>query len=265
MLSSLPSPLKSRVQPDSYQWRPRHYPPPPIASSVSHPSTVDYKDQGFGLQVRKANPTGQLEIYPPIPVYGDKASTTAANHRPDGYVELGDGQAYSLRLTNNHGSPCDATLTVDDEDIGTFRIKGYGQIDIDGPPNDGRRFTFYKAGTWKGRAAGIENGVASNGVISVTFIPAYPTKGAILLNYADSDGVAEEGYETYSCQVSHQTNGYEGATGLHGHTDQRFKQVADLDLDHSRKCTIACRLIGVDDFKKGPVKDLEPYPKSYWW
>jgi len=205
-------------------------------------------------------------------IYDQGFSTTeAANHRPDGYVELGDGQAYTLRLSNNHGSPCDATLTVDDEEIGTLRIKAYGQIDIDGPPNDGRRFTFYRAGTLKGSAAGIETGKKSNGVISVTFIPAYPiyTRGACLLkntNHADGDCMAQDCFGARS--ESLHKGVHEGATGLHGHTGQRFKQVEDLDLDHSRKCTIACRLIafssrGVDSFH--PEKGLEPTHTSFWW
>jgi hypothetical protein len=267
--NEIPEPLASRKK-DSYRWHPRSYPPPPIAASHKTPSTVNYAQDGFSLQIQRRRPGKELQVNPPRYTYINQT----ANHRPDGYVEVDDGEAYRVNLTNSHGSPCDVTLKVDDEEIGTFRIKAYGQISLEGPPNDGRRFTFYKAGTVKGWAAGIQPGKETNGVVSATFVPAYPTeKHPVLMNYSrrtPTDGfmatecVAAKSFvpgTSIETQTSIET-AHGGATGLAGHTDQRFHLVENLDLDYSRKCTISCRLICVSG--REPTRVLEPATMSFF-
>lgn len=291
-LSSMPAPLSDRK---TFRWHPRAYPPPPISSNHDYSSRVNYKVGGFGIQIKRrlpgTPPKRVVDPYPLLAVYGPGAFKTAT-HRPDGYVEVGDGEAYSLTLSNSHGSDCDATVKIDGEEIGTFRIRRYSQITLEGPPNDGRRFTFYKAGTVRGFAAGIEEGRPTNGVIEVSFIPGYSYHS---LGYFSTNGEGmgmmmaqakeEEAYSASSYAKGFSLNSFqspssasrfskqssrkefEGATGLAGHTSQTFRSVEELDLDHSRKTVISCRLIGVAEKSptKEPVGTLEPAWTSFLW
>jgi len=246
---AIPAPLASRRDTTfDYRWHPRAYPPPPIAEK-RRPSNREYSDNGFAIQVR------QREEW--------ASSTSSLNHRPDGYVEASHGLHYTLRLFNHNGTPCDAVVTVDnDEEIGTFRIRAYGQVDVEGPPNDGRRFTFYKADSLAGDMVGIKSGKRSNGVVSVRFIPAYRRTYPLTNAYFNGEevdlsyfgvgkakcmggGMMTDGFMVQSATAESYSRGSEGATGLAGHTSQRFRRATELDLDHSRTTTLGLRLICV--------------------
>lgn len=289
-LSSMPAPLSDRK---TFRWHPRAYPPPPISSNHDYSSRVNYKVGGFGIQIKRRLPgtlENMVDPYPLLAVQLDRpGSFKTATHRPDGYVEVGDGEAYSLTLSNSHGSDCDATVKIDGEEIGTFRIRRYSQITLEGPPNDGRRFTFYKAGTVRGVGAGIEEGRPTNGVIEVSFIPGYSyhsfdyslTNGdgmGMMMAQAKAQAKNEgaygassfaKGFSFGASRSSKQSSKkeFEGATGLAGHTSQSFRSVEELDLDHSRKTVISCRLIGVAEKSptKEPVGTLEPAWTSFLW
>lgn len=282
---SLPAPLSDHK---TFRWHPRAYPPPPISSNHDYSSRVNYQVGGFGIQIKRRLP-GTLEKmvdpYPLLAVQLDRpGALKTPTHRPDGYVEVGDGEAYSLVLSNSHGSDCDATVKIDGEEIGTFRIRRYSQITLEGPPNDERRFTFYKAGTVRGFAAGIEEGRPTNGVIEVSFIPGYSYHS---LGYLSTNGdgmgtmVAQakaqaknegaysapsspEGFSFGASRFSKQSarKEFEGVTGLADHTSQTFRSVEELDLDHSRKTVISCRLIDVSE--KSPTKEPVGTPESAW-
>lgn len=228
--------------------------PPPVPSRRA-PSAPDtrYSRRGFGVRVEGAT-----------------------RHGEDGYVRIGHGRTYTLVLSNHNLVPCDAQVWVDGKSMGTFRIGTMSSTRLEGPPDEGKRFTFYEAGTADAADADIRTGDRHNGVIKVTFTPHArlrryrgPQVDALLEAGSDMDGMVAQSsiaqasmapFSARNCSsFGAESLGFakgaswlgprlergerEGATGLSGVSDQEFRTVGSVPLDYSGAQRIAFRLI----------------------
>lgn len=190
------------------------------------------------------------------------------------YVVMpGDDCQYSLRLTNNGSTRCDAVVSLDNDRVGVFRLHAYGNITIEHPTYSSKKFTFYRGGSSKSYSAGYQSNSPKNGLVKVTF---KPEKDTPLLNEAcfRQLGSAPSG-DTRFCDTHFDSemplsrfgvttnSAYgtssmkEGITGLSGHSKQEFKTVKTLNHDPNNQVTIMLRL-ACEECSCSPGPDVVP-------
>lgn len=168
----------------------------------------------------------------------------------DGYVKMKHRQQYVISLRNRKNSRCNALVMVDGKEIGAFRLNGYGHTELERPPNDTGRFTFYRAGSSEAKRAGL--GSVSEfelGLIQVTFTPE-KKPGYQVEYWAETGEPAADAAITGDLGVAGATprSSYNaGGTGLSGHSGQGFVNVAEMNLDYDNAVTISLRLIADDN------------------
>jgi len=211
--------------------------------------------------------------------------------KESGYVELNHGKQYTLVLRNSRGVSCDAEVTIDGKPIGSFRIDANSSITLERPPNEDKRFTFYKADTGDAQESGQADIVAdSYGLVQV----AFKAEKANLYFWHDGTWPKPWGepiayqhtwttYTTpsYSPVVAHNVmrstlsdspsgqveilsttdGGTAGITGLSGHSDQEFVTVCSMDYDESYTTTISIRLVATEKQRSDPTP-LRPVAHS---
>lgn len=152
----------------------------------------------------------------------------------DGRVGTQHGVQYTIRMGNGHNTACDARVSIDGKEIGTFRIGGHGSVLLERPPESTGRFTFFRLGTEEGNAAGLVDSEKA-GLISVKFTP-------------------EVRREVYRGGGSGVMRGLSmgGGTGLTGHSNQGFVGVSALELNHAEAVVIHLRLV------PAPENDIRP-------
>lgn len=165
------------------------------------------------------------------------------------YVALAHETNYSIKMYNNGDAKCDAKVTVDGMDVGTFRINPRSNIVIERPVNISKKFTFLKENSVEAKRAGIEKH-NSNGLISVVFIPEFQKYlGTFTYKY---DGVCSNSQNERSTERS--TDGYSlnfeslssGATALKHKSNQDFHTAEKIEYDYDGETVINLRLV-VDD------------------
>ena len=176
----------------------------------------------------------------------------------EGYVKMSHGQQYVIRLRNRKDSRCNAAVMVDGKEIGTFRLNGYGHLELERPPDDTGRFTFYRVWSNEARQAGLGNvNKLELGLIQVTFTPEKPPVSLASWSapYAERGMVGSLGEPEASVTFDATPAGAAaGGTGLSGHSNQGFVNVASMNLDYDNAVTISLRLIADDDIR--PLKPV---------
>jgi|WetSurSiteA1Bulk_404760.scaffolds.fasta_scaffold86908_1 hypothetical protein len=190
----------------------------------------------------------------------------------NGYVEMRHNLQYSISLRNDRWIACDAVVTIDGKEVGTWRIPSRSQITIDRPANDSGKFTFFEVNSKKGRKAGLIDGDSNNGLVSVQFIPEYqyawittseprPLNGYI--TYGDTTGTFAEPTSISYCSNTSSVRGSScslsyspGGTGLTGQSDQIFGSAPVISHNYSEAVTINLRLVSSKD--KSKVRQLKP-------
>lgn len=193
--------------------------------------------------------------------------------RGGGYVELGDGQVYTLRLLNHYyRRAADAQVSIDGKDLGTYRVDPAGGLILECSHLDSGRFTFCRAEGELGQqagAAGVED--SAKGLLQVTFhiarkqpLPLTTTGG--ITRVKRSKGLLttpDTLYSQHSGELSTEptvqtTTSYDGqeeyskgrveagVTGLTGTSGQNFVTVAELDYDPQEMTVISLRLVYCD-------------------
>lgn len=216
-----------------------------------------------------------------------------------GYVELGHNQHYTLQLSNKRNVPCDAKITIDGKEIGTFRVNANSTVRIEHPEGDEGRFTFFKKGTSEAKSSGIESTDADlQGLVQVIFTPA---KKTIVLSWPYSYTITTTNdWNNYrkcldspfgSVQYTNTSNVYcssvsepqakssgsilrgmnlnnivgkeAGITGLTGKSNQEFVEAAAIDYDYEQQTTISLRLVYADRNRVRPlVSKGNPVPPA---
>lgn len=177
--------------------------------------------------------------------------------KDSGHVALPHGRQYTLKAGNHAGSRCDAEVSIDGKEIGTFRLNGHDYLTLERSPDDNGRFTFYADGTADAERAGVAGvQVPDRGLIQVRFVPekyrepmprVRGARGQSAGAYYSSKSLSFDepvGSAPASFGAARATG---GITGLSGHSDQKFTHVAWIDRDESQAVTISVRLILRDD------------------
>jgi len=169
-----------------------------------------------------------------------------------GYVEMTHGRKYTLCLHNYRSVACNAQVSIDGKDVGTWRIAARLSIRLERPAHDSGRFTFYELGTEDAEAAQIPSGMEA-GLVRVVFTPAqyichspigwkchlYPMR----VEYSGKPTTIKYTVENNTRAVSGTPNATAGGTGLSGHSEQEFGDAPAVELDHSQQTTIHLRLV----------------------
>ncbi len=198
--------------------------------------------------------------------------------RDSGHVELPHGTVYRPTLKNHHNNRrCDAHVTIDGKDMGTFRVDAFGSFPLERPAHDAGRFTFYKADTAEYAASACgEVAPDLRGLVQVVFrAEKAPLMRVGKLNLS-ADVFDRQGSATYggpsawhcsmapeaptSGKIDFPDNGKllsrrggaggqsvsAGATGLSGQSGQKFSTVAELDYDPDETVTVTLRLVAAE-------------------
>lgn len=152
------------------------------------------------------------------------------------YFSLPHMAEYSINLTNNRSTRCDAEVSIDGESVGIWRIEAHDNIILERPANTNRRFVFVDEKSSVAQGAGIEYN-NNNGLIKVVFSPERAT-GYQMQSVCPS-------FESDQLYLS-STNGSfgSGATVLGGRTRQNYGTTNQfIDIDEINTTTIYLRLI----------------------
>jgi len=177
------------------------------------------------------------------------------SERETGYVGLQHGKQYTVRMMSHDHRRCDAVVTIDGKEIGTFRIHGHQSFTLERSPEDHGRFTFYADATEEATKAGIAlvpN--ESRGLIQVRFVPEKyhppvfrggPGGQSVSRGWDQGYGAGSLRSMGFTPDREEKTSG--GITGLSGHSSQQFTEVGAMPLDESEAVTISIRLVCVPD------------------
>jgi hypothetical protein len=211
-------------------------------------------------------------------LYGSNYSSEMSNHFVRNgyhYCSLPHKTEYKLKLNNNHSTQCDASVTIDDEFMGVWRIPAYNFITIERPVKVQRKFTFMKEDSSEARGAGIVQGSDSNGLVKVVFTPEkemfyndiFYEKGDILRSVAPKKGLYHNENmimaDMNTNQMNYSSNSFSdnistnnsfsfsnGATVLGNDSSQTFTTTTALkNIDTVNITTVNLRLVASEDSK----------------
>jgi len=191
------------------------------------------------------------------------------------YFSLPHLTEYTIKLSNNHLTRCDAEIFVDGDSVGMWRIEPLDTIKLERPANLNRRFVFVVEKSHVAKQAGVR-GKSDNGLITVVFTPENKSPSCLYFNqpYLSTASFYDKNQVTYldansdgdsmtmknagdSRQVYQNSTGSikelssaphrqysSGATILGAGTDQHFTSVQKLrDIDYDNVTTINIRLV----------------------
>lgn len=212
--------------------------------------------------------------------------------RDSGHVVLRHGTPYTPTLKNHFNNRrCDAAVTIDGKDMGTFRLAAFGSLPLERPVHDDGRFTFYTADSPEFAAAACGDVAPDErGLVKVVFRPEKAPAVRAGQISMPADAFDRQGSQTYRrstddlavggadfdaplrCSLAPEreektsggivlpmsnprgTKGLKaGATGLSGHSAQKFREVEKLDYDESETVTITLRLVADADAGARPL------------
>ncbi|QKF93700.1 hypothetical protein QKU48_gp0242 [Fadolivirus algeromassiliense] len=191
------------------------------------------------------------------------------------YYALPNNTEYMIRLTNNRDVKTDATIWIDNERVGTWRVNPYSRITVERPGNMNRKFTLVRETSYQAKQAGVEVGLQVNGLIKVEFKPekfseyvpqirdhtdylqSYDPTGVHYLCKAYTDTVTPADKIHRFCAMN--SNSYDryvesnllspGATILGNQSNQQFKKVVPIDNVDTANITVIHTRLVVDDDK----------------
>lgn len=194
-----------------------------------------------------------------------------------GHVALQHGQQYTLSLRNCWTDrDADVEVSIDGKSIGEYRVERNQTVILERSSSDPGRFTFFKAESKEGEAAGKQEiPVENRGVVTARFRPGLSikpikkiTRGAggqsaggdlwrQTFSKGGGEGTTPTSVELQSSLRSENTvrtcgmMGFApasdqveaGITGLTGKSNQTFVTVANLVYDPEQEVTIHLRLV----------------------
>ena len=182
----------------------------------------------------------------------------------EGYVALQHAQKYSLRLTNNKGVKCNATVKIDGEEQGSWRIEAYDSIVLKRPATDSGNFTFYKLESSEGNAIGLQAN-SDLGLVSVTFIPE-KIQQQNTRSVTRSFNSSLESFKGVSRSYGSGQGFSAGGSGLSGESGQTFGRAKEIQLDYEQETVITLRLVSDDNNDDNQPRPLprrsNPVPPS---
>lgn len=171
----------------------------------------------------------------------------------DGYVyyAVPHGKEYKVRMENNTGERVNATLSIDGERMGKWRVEPYESIVVNRPTYTERKFVFVKETSWEGRMGNVEEGDFRNGLVEVTFVPEMMIKCDDSMYFCTNSATPQRGYQRIERGLSGFGDGMRdglssGATVLGENSDQTFGRANHIVEDVSRSVVKRVRLVVKD-------------------
>lgn len=162
---------------------------------------------------------------------------------PGGYVEIAHNTEYSIQMRNSGSVDCDAEVSIDGNNVGTWRIDADDSINIERPSGVAQKFTFFQLGSDEAAAVELEDSDLL-GLVSVRFRPGLVIKQV----YPE---VENQNYKSITRS---------GGTGLGESSNQRFGSAKKLDYDRSAEHIINLRLICKQQTMLRSLKSATPVP-----
>ncbi|QJC63449.1 hypothetical protein [Banggai cardinalfish iridovirus] len=137
----------------------------------------------------------------------------------DNAFRLGHNTEYTIVITNLHKSArADATVFIDNKDIGTYRVEANNKISIES--KDGRHLTFFSSSSAEGSAAGLSSTHIGQIRVQVRKERDTGRQRVPMRVVADS---GDDGIESDCCS--------NGGTGLGAPSRQRFVDACEIDTE----------------------------------
>lgn len=150
----------------------------------------------------------------------------------EGYVYLRHNTQYTIVLSNQAPTPCDAEVRIDGREVGLWRVPALKSMVVERPVHETGRLTFYEVGSREAHKAGISES-DHLGLLTVIFTPEkHEPRG---------------GEQMMAAPASYKKRGHAGGTGLSGKSDQEFRDADPIEYDKSKAVTIHLRLVGEPD------------------
>lgn len=181
------------------------------------------------------------------------------------YYTLTHNSEYAVRMINNYNLKVNATLKIDDEIMGKWRLNGDSEILIERPAHNNRRFTFVKDNSWQAGMSGVRRGADTNGLVEVTFVPervyvrsnnTYYGQGITNNNIsyktnriAESNSLQSNFDSFNGSGLTNSLNYSSGATVLGDASSQNFDKASFIEEDLLKSVTKRVRLVVAEDRK----------------
>lgn len=212
-------------------------------------------------------------------IISDDVTHLTRNQGKYHYFSIPNFSEYKIKLINNKEVRCDAVVSVDGENIGTWRVPAFDSITILRPANVNRKLIFVKEDSYTAKYAGVTKNDSNNGLITVVFKPEletiHPYESGFgyvrsptfydKWTYGYDDSITKppvpeqfplylnsSGTNTQNSGIKSVDSGYKtGATILGAGTDQNFSVSARIyQYDKDNITTLNARLI---------IKPKRPY------
>lgn len=192
---------------------------------------------------------------PAAAVTGGGFSLVATPGQEDasGYVRMRDGQVYEICFGSQLDLRSDVSISVDGLPMGVFRLPPQGNWCVQRPQNEQGRFTFYRAESAGGVAAGSAAvGLQDRGIIRAVFTPELahrlqPSQRPRLEPLPHTRNAPGAGAPppppTYAPDMAAESELSSGVTGLTGRSDQSFRDAERITPDHANAVTLELRLV----------------------
>lgn len=178
---------------------------------------------------------------------------TAANNavtKQNSYFILPHNTEYQIILSNQHSVRTDATIYIDNTNIGTWRINPLTSITVERPAQAQKKFVLLKEGTREATNAGIGH-FDSNGLIRVVFKPEIEMPQIVSDQFTyinNAKRMCSSNMENYSFSNNSNQSFISGvapaATGLGNYSNQHFSQTCPItNVDTENITTINARLL----------------------
>lgn len=182
-----------------------------------------------------------------------------------GYARLRDGQVYTICLASSLDRRSDVELSVDGLPMGVFRLNPYQTWCLERPRDSQGRYTFYRAGSAGGIAAGSQGvDMQARGIVRARFVPERamepppppprpaqptgPSRSEESLRRAPTAAPPPPTYapapqETREAEAAATDSLSSGVTGLTGQSAQTFRDVERIRLDQNAAVVLELRLV----------------------
>lgn len=196
------------------------------------------------------------------------------------YVLLKNKTEYKIKLSNKKYQKCDATVYIDGENIGTWRINGNNTVIIERPSKINKKFTYFDENSVQVEKAGISKNNEKNGLIRVIFRPEkenFFREQCLDYNFlSGSDGLKTTLNNSTPTNYAMPLNNFSkkkyssGATLLGKHSDQNFNVIEPINnYDYNNFTEIYLRLITQENDEESDDEEYIPlnikknkYPKK---
>ncbi|XP_019625648.1 PREDICTED: uncharacterized protein LOC109470975 isoform X1 [Branchiostoma belcheri] len=242
-----------------------------VGDNMARHSPRDYRQKAVRIKEQKVLPKAQNYME----TAGYRVAIVGGKHYEideEEFVEMDHSSSYHIRLTNSHLRSCDAQLSIDGKDVGTWRLEPKQEIELERPEEEQMCFTFFST-RMAPAEAGIRRGVEENGLVQVTFTPEKmrEEKTTVKDLYRGGDQGAEDdtassdsssGEEDEPFRSDTPLNWSSGATALQGISQQEFEQVeGEIEKDEEAQVIMILRLVARIDGSKvevssAPIKPL---------